>query len=70
MSLMGSRTHLATLARELSRNWEHTKEGWQDSRSTEFEAKYLEPLRTQMVATLEALEKLDRVIIKIRSDCE
>jgi len=70
MSLMASRTHLATLAKELSRNWEHARERWQDSRRAEFEVKYLEPLQSQMIATLEALEKLDRVITKIRSDCE
>ena len=70
MSLMVSRSQLATLAKELSRNWAHAKASWQDSKSAEFETKYLEPLQIQMVATLEALEKLDRVIIKIRSDCE
>ncbi len=70
MSLLASRTHLATLAKELSRNWTQTRERWQDRRSAEFETKYLEPLQTQMVGTLEALEKLDRVLTKIRSDCE
>ena len=70
MSLLVSKSQLATQAKELSRNWEYTKQHWQDSKSAEFEVKYLQPLQTQMVATLEALEKLDRAIHKIRSDCE
>ena len=70
MSLMVSKAQLATLAKELSRNWEYTRQHWQDRKSAEFEVKHLEPLQTQMVATFEALEKLDRILIKIRSDCE
>ena len=70
MSLMVSKAQLATLAKELSRNWEYTRQHWQDRKSAEFEEKLLEPLQTQMVATFEALEKLDRILIKIRSDCE
>ena len=70
MSLMASRTHLATLSRELARNWDYTSEHWQDQRRAEFEVKYLEPLRTQLVASMDAREKLDRILLKIRSDCE
>ena len=70
MSLMVCKAQLATLAKELSRNWEYTRQHWQDRKSAEFEVKHLEPLQTQMVATFEALEKLDRILIKIRSDCE
>ncbi len=70
MSLMATRSQLATLAKELSRNTQQLRERWPDRRGAEFEVKYLDPLQTQMAATFAALEKLERLLLKIRSDCE
>jgi hypothetical protein len=70
MSVRASRTQLATLTRELMSRWEQVKNHWQDEQSREFEAKYLEPLQIQVAATLTALDKLDQLITKVRSDCE
>ncbi|MBI5772304.1 MAG: hypothetical protein HZA89_01005 [Verrucomicrobia bacterium] len=70
MSLKVSRSQLATLTRNLMGQWELAKAHWQDARSAEFQARYLDPLQTEMTAALEAMDKLDAVLGKIRSDCE
>jgi len=70
MSVRASRSQLATLTRDLMNHWEQTKSQWRDTPSQEFAAKYLEPLQIQVAATLTAIEKLDQLITKVRSDCE
>jgi hypothetical protein len=70
MNLGARRSQLATLAKELHGHWGETKTHWRDVRSQEFEARYLEPLETQLNAALTAIEKLEGVLKKVRSDCE
>jgi hypothetical protein len=70
MSLKVSRSQLATLTRNLLGQWEQTKAHWHDGRSEEFQAQYLDPLQAEVAAALEAMDKLDATLGKIRSDCE
>jgi len=70
MSLKVNRSHLATLTRNLLGQWAQAKEHWQDARSAEFQAQYIEPLHIEVTAALEAMDKLDSALGKIRSDCE
>jgi hypothetical protein len=70
MSVRASRTQLATLTQALMNHWEQAKNHWQDNPSETFAAKFLEPLRVQVAATLTAIDKLDQLIAKVRSDCE
>ena len=56
--------------RELWNQWQQTKEYWQDAKSEEFERKYLQELVTSVDKTVSVIEQLDKLITKIRKDCE
>jgi hypothetical protein len=70
MSLKASKSQLALLSRNLAVQWALVKADWQDEKSGEFEARFLDPLQTDVARALEAMDKLDAVLAKIRSDCE
>lgn len=70
MNLNGNRTRLATLTKELLVNWTQTREHWRDAKAAEFEHRYLEELATSVDAAVLAIDKLDALVKKIRSDCE
>ena len=70
MSLGVSKTRLAALTRELSNNWKQTKDYWQDAKSEEFERHYIEPLVSNVEKALTVIEELDKVVARIRRDCE
>jgi len=68
MSAAGVR--LAGLTKELRLKWLQTRESWADTRSREFDSKYMEELFLQSDRTLEVIAQLDKLITKIRKDCE
>jgi hypothetical protein len=70
MNLSANRSRLAGITRELSVQWEETKNFWRDQKSDEFEKKYLEALFAYADKTVHVIEKLDEVLKKVRSDCE
>jgi hypothetical protein len=70
MNLAGNRTRLAALTRELVVGWQDTREHWRDAKAAEFERRYLDGLVTQVEAALVAMDKLELLAQKIRSDCE
>ena len=50
--------------------WQQTKERWMDAKSLDFEHKYMDDLITSADAAMEVIDQLDKLINKIRSDCE
>ena len=70
MSMSANRTRLAATTTQLQVKWQETKEHWQDAKSTEFEAKYMAELKSSVDAAVAAMEELDKLVAKIRSDCE
>ena len=70
MSLSAQKSRLASLTQQLSNQWQETKEHWQDTRATEFERKYLDDLFAGVGSALTVIDQLDRLVNKIRSDCE
>lgn len=66
----GSASNLTQAARMLNLEWEKTKEHWRDLRSQEFEQKYLVDLPGQIAATTTAMEEMELLLKKVRSDCE
>jgi hypothetical protein len=70
MNLNANKSRLAGITRELSLQWDQTKNYWRDQKSTEFEKKYLEELFVFSDRTILVIEKLDELLKKIRSDCE
>jgi hypothetical protein len=63
-------TRLSAITKELWRQWQQTKEYWQDNKSQEFERRYLEELVASVDKTVGVIEQVDKLIMKIRKDCE
>ncbi len=63
-------SRLAALTKELSLAWQQTRESWKDQKAQEFEQKYLRDLWGSVEKTLVVMEQLEKVIAKIRKDCE
>ena len=68
MSAGGSR--LEGLTKDLRAQWFQTKEYWSDAKSQEFEHKYLEELFASVDRAVLVIEQLDKLISKIKKDCE
>lgn len=68
MSAGGSR--LEALTKDLRVHWLQTKEYWSDAKSHEFEHKYLEELFASVDRAVLVIDQLDKVISKIKKDCE
>lgn len=68
MSASGAR--LEALTKDLRVHWQHTKEYWRDAKSQEFEHKYLEELFASVDRAVLVIDQLDKVILKIKKDCE
>lgn len=68
--MSASGTRLTALTRELWLKWQQTKESWRDSKSLEFEAKYLSDLLPSVDKTVSVIDQVDKLLAKIRKDCE
>jgi hypothetical protein len=68
MSASGAR--LEALTKDLRVRWQQTREHWVDAKSLEFEHKYLEELFASVDRAVMVIEQLDKVILKIKKDCE
>ncbi len=70
MSLNSTRTRLSTLTKQLSIRWNETREHWQDAKATDFEKRHLDELFTRVNNAAASIEDLERILTKIRRDCE
>jgi hypothetical protein len=61
---------LMALTKELRAEWEQTRQYWNDSKSQEFEATFLNGLLDGVNRTIANIDALERVLDKIRTDCE
>jgi hypothetical protein len=68
MSATGAR--LAMLTQQLSQQWQETKDYWRDAKRQEFERKYMEELTAGVDTAVTVIEQLDKLLAKIRKDCE
>lgn len=68
--MRGNGLKLAAITKELAQNWRQTKESWHDAKSDEFEHKYLEELFASVDKAVAVIDELDKLVSKIRSDCE
>ena len=59
MSLSANKSQLAAITKELSGHWQQTQEYWKDSKSQEFERKYLDELFEGETST--ARQQLDLI---------
>lgn len=63
-------TRVAGATRELWLQWQDTKNYWRDTKSQEFEAQYLSELVATVDKSVAVIEQLDKLLTKIRKDCE
>ena len=70
MNLSGNKSRLVGLTRELSQQWDETKNFWRDTKSDEFDRKYMVELSAQVDRTVVVLDQLEELLKKMRSDCE
>lgn len=68
MHVSGSR--LEAITKELRVQWMQTKDYWTDAKAREFEQRYLQELFASVDKTVGAIEQIDKLISRIRKDCE
>jgi len=70
MNLSGNKSRLSALTKELALQWEQTRNYWKDSKSTQFEHKYIEELLVGVDKAVMVIEKLDELARRVQKDCE
>lgn len=70
MSLNNSRGRLVGISRELLRSWQETQEYWHDRKGKEFDKTYMQPLFDAVDNASSAMDDLDKLLQKLRKDCE
>jgi len=68
MNASGGR--LAALTKDLWAKWQQTRESWSDANSIEFERRFLQELNISVDKTVAVIDQLDKLLAKIKTDCE
>ena len=68
--MKASSNRLSGITKDLRAQWLDTKAYWKDAKSLEFERRYMEELLASVDRTVTVIEELDKLITKIRKDCE
>jgi hypothetical protein len=63
-------SRLEGVTKELRIQWLQTREQWRDDRAREFEKKYLDDLFAAVDKSVAVIDQLDKLLGKIRKDCE
>jgi hypothetical protein len=70
LNLGGSKSRLVGATKELSLQWNQTKNHWRDAKSHEFEHRYIQELQVNVDKAVAVIEMLDEILRKVRKDCE
>ena len=70
MSITTSKARLDMLTRELASNWAQTKYFWRDAKSLEFEQRFMDELLASVNRTTTSIQDLEKIVAKVRNDCE
>ena len=68
--MKASSNRLSGITKELRAQWLDTKHYWKDAKSQEFERRFMEELLASVDRTVTVMEQLDKLLTKIRKDCE
>ena len=68
--MMASGNRLSGITKELRAQWLDTKAYWTDAKCQEFEHRYMEELLASVDRTVTVIDQLDKLLTKIRTDCE
>jgi thymidylate synthase len=69
-AMKASANKVSALTRELWAQWQQTKMSWKDERAQEFEHRYMEELVSSVDRAVTVIDQLDKLITKVRKDCE
>lgn len=70
MSLTSNRAKLQRLTKDLTIKWDRTTEDWNDPMSRRFQTEFLELLQRTVVASSEAMDTMNEVLMRAQRDCE
>ncbi len=70
MSLNNSRGRLVGISRELLKSWQETQQFWHDRKGKEFDSNYMQPLFDAVDNASSAMDDLEKLLKKLRKDCE
>jgi hypothetical protein len=68
--MTGASNRLTALTKELFREWEQTRQFWNDAKSREFEERFINELMAGASQANNSIEILEQVLNKVRSECE
>lgn len=70
MSVGVSRAKLLGATKELQLRWARVRELWDDAAAAHVQATVVEPLEPRVRAAVTAMEKMNAILMKIRSECQ
>lgn len=70
MSTRVSASNLSQAAKDLSFEWQQTKDYWRDVKAQEFERAYLDSVPHHFARAITVIEEIDALLRKVRADCE
>lgn len=70
MNVRGCAGKLGLAAKDIRFHWEQTEAYWRDVKSAEFADKYVNVIPEHVARARLAMEEIDLLIKKVRSDCE
>ncbi len=70
MNIGSSGKITAAATKDLLRRWTETREAWRDTKSQEFERRYIRELEATIDRSAPVFEMLEKLVTKIRKDCE
>jgi hypothetical protein len=65
-----SQNRLMALSKDLRAAWVETRQHWSDAKSLEFEKRFLDELNSGVNQAISSIDALERVLNKVRDDCE
>ncbi len=69
MSMAVSRARLRAAMKNLLVQWDLARAQWDDPVSRGFESKYLRTLEPKALRAVNAMEKMEAVLSRVRADC-
>jgi hypothetical protein len=70
MSMSGNQGRLVGLTRDILLEWTETKNYWHDTKSEEFERRFMDELSIHVNRAVMVLEQMEELLKKVRKDCE
>jgi len=70
MSTKASAAALSQATKDLVAGWQETQAHWHDVKSIEFEKQYIEDLPNRVMRAIAVMEDIEKLLGKVRNDCE